>query len=269
MNSYIQSYTYLCIDLLCILIPFIASFYKPSPFYRLWKPFFIANLFVAIPFIIWDIIFTKLGIWGFNPAYLTGYYLFNLPIEEVLFFICIPYACTFTYCAIKYLFPNLTIPRIKYLLSLFFILFSLLLIIIGFNKSYSLVTGLITLSLVSYLLYKNINTNYIYITYLCILPFFLISNGLLTGSFLSEPIVWYNNSENLGLRIGTIPVEDFFYAFSLITLTILIFEKRNIPKIESHYWRSKYSLKWMIFSFLKVKGTSNNPITSVFLAILS
>jgi len=44
----------------------------------------------------------------------------------------------------------------------------------------------------------------------------------LTGSFIEEEIVWYNNSENLGIRFFTIPIEDFGYAFSLILLNLML-----------------------------------------------
>lgn len=54
-----------------------------------------------------------------------------------------------------------------------------------------------------------------------IMFFFKIpSNGYLTG----RPIVLYDPGYFLGVRLGTIPVEDFFYGFGLITLTLVLWE---------------------------------------------
>jgi lycopene cyclase domain-containing protein len=53
---------------------------------------------------------------------------------------------------------------------------------------------------------------------------FLIVNGLLTGTGLQEPVVWYNDNENLGIRILTIPVEDTIYGFELMILTVFFYE---------------------------------------------
>ncbi|MCX8474030.1 MAG: lycopene cyclase domain-containing protein, partial [Sediminibacterium sp.] len=56
-----------------------------------------------------------------------------------------------------------------------------------------------------------------------LIPFFIV-NGILTGSGLESPIVWYNNAENLAIRLRTIPVEDIFYGLELILLNIYFFE---------------------------------------------
>lgn len=217
-----MQYTYLIIDLGCIFIPFIFSFYKKHAFYKEWKPFFISCLLVGIFFLIWDEIFTSLGFWGFNPTYLTGIYVGHLPIEEILFFVCIPYACSFTFFAYQYLIPNKQnspkILKFNNILALFLLGFS----IIHYNKWYTFLTFLFLGCFLLFLRKKQVNLFYYYLTFVTILPFFFMSNGILTGSFLESPIVWYNNSENLGVRMFTIPVEDTFYGMLLIFGNIYI-----------------------------------------------
>jgi lycopene cyclase domain-containing protein len=59
-----------------------------------------------------------------------------------------------------------------------------------------------------------------YLMYLVHLVPFLLVNGVLT--YL--PIVWYDNSQNLGLRIVSIPVEDTMYSMLMLLLTISVYE---------------------------------------------
>jgi lycopene cyclase domain-containing protein len=56
-----------------------------------------------------------------------------------------------------------------------------------------------------------------------LIPFFIV-NGILTGSGLKQPVVWYNNAENIGIRLFTIPVEDIAYGLELILANIFFFE---------------------------------------------
>ena len=225
-----KSYTYLLIDLACIAIPFLASFYYKHPFYKTWTSFFKANLIVAMLFIIWDYIFTEIGVWGFNPDYLTGFYIENLPVEEILFFIAIPYACVFSYFAFTYLINKNPLRKVQSTITYSLILILIVSALFNSTKLYTFITFLSMSLFLIYFAYKKTNLSLHYLNYLFILPFFFISNGILTGSFLMEPIVWYNDSENLGIRISTIPIEDSVYGMLLVFLNIELyayFEKRN------------------------------------------
>lgn len=226
-----KPYTYLLIDLACITIPFIASFYPKHSFYKDWKPFFKANVIIALVFIIWDYFFTKAGVWGFNEDYLTGFYIGNLPIEEILFFVCIPYACVFSYFAFQFLIKKNPLQHFHSIVTYVLIVILFVVAMLNYNKLYTSITFFSTSLFLIYLVYRKVNLSYHYLSYLFILPFFFISNGILTGSFLLEPIVWYNDVENLNIRIGTIPIEDSIYGMFLILLNIELYRYFKAPII--------------------------------------
>ena len=217
-----MSSLYLSIDIASIAIPFLASFHPRLKFYKKWKYLFPAMAITTTMFIVWDIIFTYQGVWGFNDKYLIGYNLLHLPIEEWLFFLCIPYACIFSHYAIIELAPKFSLPKkwtsfITVILLLFFLTISL----VNYNKLYTQVNYYFAflILLFSYRYRYYILSKY-YITFLFMLiPFFLV-NGVLTGSFIDEQIVWYNNQEYLGIRLFTIPFEDITYAFTMILSTL-------------------------------------------------
>lgn len=220
-----MKYLYLLVDFFTIVIPLIFSFHPKIEFYKTWKEFFLAAIPVAVIFIAWDSIFTHLGVWDFNPRYVTGIYFLNLPVEEILFFICIPYSCVFTFYCLDQ-FYKLAWPSL--IEDIFCIVFSVLLIIAGFifkNKYYTSVTFFST-AFVCLFLKFILKINWFgkaVSVYIILLVPFLIVNGILTGTGLEEPVVRYNNSETLGVRLLTIPVEDIFYGFTLILLNLLIY----------------------------------------------
>ena len=92
------------------------------------------------------------------------------------------------------------------------------------TRAYTVLTGILTALTLGYLsvFEKPEWLPRAVVAYAAVLPFFFISNGLLTGSWIMDEVVWYNNSENLGIRMGTIPVEDTFYGFLLILLNIML-----------------------------------------------
>jgi len=66
-----------------------------------------------------------------------------------------------------------------------------------------------------------------YMVYGILLIPFLIVNGILTGTGVNAPIVWYNHSQIIGIRILTIPVEDVFYGMDLVFMNLLIYRYLN------------------------------------------
>jgi lycopene cyclase domain-containing protein len=220
-------FSYLAINLVSIAIPFLLSFEKRVQFFKQWKFLFPAIALMMLLFVSWDAIFTSLGVWGFNPNYLTGTYLFNLPLEEWLFFICIPYACLFTYEVVRYFNQKDILFRYRRNITNVLILFFVVVVIIFYDKLYTMTTfaGTAVLLLVIKISKKDAFLGQFYMTYLITLfPFFVV-NGILTGSFLESPIVWYNDAENLGIRIGTIPLDDTIYSMFMLLLTTYIYEE--------------------------------------------
>lgn len=225
-----DKYLYLTINLASVSVPFLASFYPKHAFYKSWKNYFIANLIVATLFIIWDIIFTTIGVWGFNERYLLGLKLVNIPLEEVLFFFCIPYASVFVYFSLNYLVKKNLLQNQQRFITLFLAISLGIIGLFFFQRLYTSITFILTSLFLFYNYFKKKDLSQIYFSYSVTLIFFFIVNGILTGSFIDEPVVWYNNSENLGIRMGTIPFEDTFYGFLLIASIIQIFEYLNAGK---------------------------------------
>lgn len=233
-----MKYLYLLLNLGSLSIPFIYSFHPKLQFYKKWKSLFLAMICTMLIFIPWDIIFTNNGFWGFNSNYFLDQRLFNLPIEEWLFFICIPYACVFTHYALLYYFPKMEISKKNTrLLSIFIIIILFVLLLFNYNKWYTFVNFVYAFILLIITLNTKIKLlqNY-YLTFLIMLIPFFIVNGILTGSFIHDEVVWYNNSENLGIRLFTIPIEDTIYAFTLILTNLALteyFQENLFKKIKT------------------------------------
>lgn len=212
---------YLWLDLAVMAIPLLLSFDKRVSFYKTWRYFFPGLAVAATLFLVWDVWFTDMGIWGFNDRYLVGIRLFGLPLEEWLFFLAVPYACVFLYETMRaYTDWNpapVWLPRANQVAAA-------LLAAAAFvwrDQWYTVTAfGLAALLLAYHGARRTPWMGRFWIWYAAILLPFLLTNGILTGTGLEEPIVWYNDAENLGLRIGTIPVEDSIYGMALLLLTL-------------------------------------------------
>ncbi|MFN0047614.1 MAG: lycopene cyclase domain-containing protein [Cytophagales bacterium] len=222
-----QSFYYLFIDLLTILFPIVWSFERKMYFYSKWRYVFKSIFITGAIFILWDFIFTYLGVWGFNSKYVLGLYLINLPIEEVLFFTVVPFSCLFIYESVYFLLNNKIKKGVFYQISLVASLFLFFAGVMNYDKLYTCLACVgASLILVYHVARKKqMNHEVFWISYLVVLVPFTIVNGILTGSFTEEPIVWYNNAENMGVRFLTIPIEDFAYNLFLLLLNVTLYER--------------------------------------------
>ena len=216
-----EKYLYLIIEFFSIIIPLIYTFHSRLNFHKNFPSFLLGFLLMFFVFIPWDIWFTDIGIWGFNERYLSGLFLFGLPIEEYMFFFIIPYACIFTYHVVY----TLSKPTSFNSNIIIYVLSGLLLVIgvLYLEKRYTSIT-FISLSFLLVISKRFVNMTLFFKTFLFILIPFIIVNGLLTGSFIEEQVVWYNDDYNLGIRLGTIPIEDVFYGMEMLLLVSLFYQ---------------------------------------------
>ncbi|MGI9560666.1 MAG: lycopene cyclase domain-containing protein [Flavobacteriaceae bacterium] len=217
---------YLWLNIGSIAVPFLYSFHPKLQLYKKFHWLLLSLMLTMGVFIPWDVIFTINGVWGFNSDYFLGFEIFSLPLEEWLFFICIPFACVFTHYALLLYFPNLKLnKRATKAISISLVLILFILALANYDKWYTLVNFSLAIPL-TWLVYKYNPQllQHFFLTFLVMLIPFFIVNGVLTGSWIDNQVVWYNDAENLGIRMGTIPVEDSIYAYSMILMNLYYFE---------------------------------------------
>lgn len=241
MNS---QYLYLAVDLAVLAVPLAFSFDRKVRFVRFWPALFPAIAVMMALFIPWDIAFTEQGIWGFNADYLSGIWIAGIPLEEWLFFICIPYACVFTYESLKHYVPRSGGQSMAMWAT---VALALACVVIGatfHDRWYIGRTAVLTAALAAGLAIgswrwpsvKHWNHR-LWFAYVPLLVPFIASNGVLTGirfwayppinrdvSAIRDQIVWYNNDHNLRVRIFSMPMDDLLYGFLMIAMTVVAYE---------------------------------------------
>jgi lycopene cyclase domain-containing protein len=221
-----EKYLYLGVLLFAISYPLAQSFEHRIRYATQWKYLFPGMGLTAAFFILWDVWFTQMGVWEFNPRYVLGLFFLDLPIEEWLFFLIVPFSSVFIYEVLIYFFPkDYFLPYGKafvWILAPFLLVMSIL----HLDKWYTSVNFLVgALALIiHYFIFKDKYMGRFIFAYLVHLIPLMICNGVLTGGLTEEPVVIYSNSENLGIRIWTVPIEDLIYSMTLLLMNISFFE---------------------------------------------
>lgn len=202
--------------------PVLLSFDKRVAFYKKWKLLAIPILVTTIYFVIWDSFFTKIGIWNFNDKYILGWRILLLPIEEWLFFIFVPFACIFIYeCSNTYIQKDF-LQKHAYKINGSILLIIGVVSILNFHKTYTafnFISAAVLMAYVQFILKPNWLGRFYIGYFIALIPFFIV-NGILTYM----PVVTYNDAENLGIRLFTIPIEDTIYCLLLLLMNVIMYE---------------------------------------------
>jgi lycopene cyclase domain-containing protein len=227
MNFTLQHSTYLLLMLGSLLIPLIFSFEKQIHFVSKWKYLPLAIGLPGVLFIAWDVWFTRTGVWSFSDDFTLGLRLLDLPLEEWLFFIVVPFCSLFIYEVVKFFFHKFSYHE-RIVKTLWFVAVILFLFaVVSKQHSYTFWNLTFTTIFLVFLLfnswfYQHI-THFIIALFVAFIPM-LIVNGILT----SFPVVIYNPEEFSTLRLFTIPLEDFVYFFLLFAMNTYFYELQSL-----------------------------------------
>ncbi len=217
-----KKHIYAIIALLSFAGPFAMSFDRRVYFIQYLVPILIATLSIGALYIIWDVMVTKKGHWRFNDETVGPKRIAHLPPGEWLFFLLIPYACIFIYEVIAaYFGEGSAQPSLVWLQYALAGVFAVLIFLVR-GKGYSM---LAMTSAVIYFLASAIFTPGIFGAsgFLISMLFIFVAFGLINGLYTSIPTIFYNENAILGVRVGTIPLEDFIYNLSYIGLTLTVY----------------------------------------------
>lgn len=218
-----EKWTYALLLLGSISVPLLRSFENRVAFFSKWPYLFKGILVMMLLYIPWDVMFTRMKVWSFNYDYVLGYYFMSLPVEEWLFFIIITYCCVFVYEVLRYFFPDFYFPKTTYALTIVLGLLTFTIAFMNTHRIYTFVVMYLSTILLFWQLFTKSHKRWLshfYFMYFVSLVPFIIVNGVLT----SLPVVSYNNAQNLGIRLFTIPIEDSFYFLSMMFITIMVYE---------------------------------------------
>lgn len=223
--------TYLAVDLGSLLFPALLSFSRRwGADRREWARTLAAIILAAVPFLAWDMAFTREAVWGFNARYLLGPRILGLPLEEALFFFCVPFACLFIYRILRRdLRPALPAARLRPIF-IFLAAGAALTALCSGGRAYSLSVFALAAGALAWMAVRPPSWSGPFLASALVhyLPFLAV-NGILTAL----PVVVYRESAILGARIGSIPVEDAAYSLLLLLANVALYEALG-PAVAAH-----------------------------------
>jgi lycopene cyclase domain-containing protein len=98
----LDRFQYLLLMGACLVITLPLEFVFGARVWRRPRRLLAALALPVVLFVVWDAIAIARGHWSYNPEYVTGWELpFDLPVEELVFFVVIPVCSLLTFEAVR------------------------------------------------------------------------------------------------------------------------------------------------------------------------
>jgi lycopene cyclase domain-containing protein len=198
--------------------PFLGTLVWLRSFWIQWRQLMLAWLTVSMTWIVLDILSVARGWWGYNQAYFFGPKLGGLPLEEVAFFFTVPFACLVVYwvmqrhvrggirrgsahmmvAAVSVVLIGIVVGNIQHERTVFDCLLALAVMAFAWRLGH---------------VYSRLFWYWNGVVFICCLLF----DAILTA----PPIIIYAEPVMSGWRLGSVPIEDVIYNFSLLNLFVL------------------------------------------------
>jgi len=217
-----MNYTYLLTDLVLLLLTVALFSVKKMEFARNSKFIILSVLINVFVFSIPTEFLTQLKVIVFNPPYLTGMTLWELPIEELLFLFLLPLAGIGIYQLLNIRYPDNTLEKYSLAVSNIMLGICIAMLYFGHTKLYTVFTFAILLVFIIYVEYVS-KIRFMYRFYraflVALIPFYLTATVLTT-----VPVIQYNAKETLDFNLVHIPFESHFYFMGMLLLSIFLYE---------------------------------------------
>jgi lycopene cyclase domain-containing protein len=223
--------TFLWLNIIVVLIPLALSFHKKIALYKEFAFILPAIILPSVFFIVWEHYFLELGVWSFNPAYITGNLWFGMPVEEVMYYFCIPFACLFLYAASLIFISRDVFRAFERYLGIGLVILSIFMTYFFRQRIYASVAFMLLAFTILFRIWagKRKSLSRFYLGFLICLPLFFIVQLLLTGL----PVITYDPQHITTLHIFSVPVEN------LIAFLVLLLWNVGIYTWLKHRFRAK------------------------------
>jgi len=217
-----MNYTYLLINLAFLLIPVLLFSVRQLNFTEQSKFIILAVLINVFAFSVPTEFLTQLKVIAFNPSYMTGMTLWQLPIEELLLSLILPLCGLSVYLFLNLRFPDNGPEKYSLAVSNMMIGVCIAMLYFGHQKLYTLFTFSILIVFIVYIEYMN-KIRFMYRFYraflVSLIPFYI-----LYGVLVNLPVVNFNRLQTLNFSQLNIPFEAPFYFMGMLLLTVYLFE---------------------------------------------